>query len=249
MTNSEMIVLFALAMLALALVAIAVDWVGKPIHRRFIPKIYRYPEELAPPPDPSLTQWSDDTFRVPENPPDDEPIEYADGSTEWTDAVLVIPEVTGATKTTPPLFAEMPDVSALDRVAADDLAANDGQSVPDDSEADDAPEPADPPDLPRRSTGWRPGQYVFNRTRGGNEPSPEVIRRRFWKNVGMSDHVVAFGTLNAERLAAGQPPARRNARTGAMETMALPVTDYRSASGRAPSPTWNDQAVDPYAVS
>jgi hypothetical protein len=255
MTNSEMIVLFALAMLALALVAIAVDWVGKPIHRRFIPKIYRYPEELAPPPDPSVTQWSDDTFRIPENPPDDAPIEYSDGSTEWSDAVLVIPEITGATATTPPMFAEFPDQAVeADHAVEDDApeAESTGpepQADPADSEPDEAPEPVDPPELPPRSTGWRPGQYVFNRTRSGNEPSPDAIRRRFWKNVGVSDHVVAFGALNAQRLAAGQPPVRRNARTGAMETMTLRVTDYHRASGRAPSPTWNDNAVDPYAVS
>lgn len=241
MTDSEMIVLFALAMLALALLAIAVDWVGKPIHRRFIPKIYRYPDEVEPPPDPTLTEWSDDTFLVPENPPDDAPMLYADGSTEWSDALLVIPEIDDDIESVRPLFDELPEV-ATDRAAA---PAAHRQADRDPVAVSARTEPGH---LPERGIGWRPGQYVFNRTRDGAEPSAEVIRRRFWRNVGSSDHVDAFGQLNAERLRAGRPPARHNPRSGTTETMSLRVIDFLTAQGKAPTPRWPDDDIDPYTA-
>lgn len=294
MTDSELIVLFALAMLAMALVAIAVDWLGKPIHRRFVPKIFRYADELAPPADPTRTGWSDDTFAVPENPPDDQPIAFLDGSTEWTSAALVIPAPDEATGTTPlfdqfasdadddpPLFdqfapdtdddpphhpdaTEHPDAATIADAPEGDGTETTADASPIDHEpaavgATRAPVEAGDPtprrtaDAPsrrtttERGTGWRPGQFVFNLTRDGNEPSPEVIRRRFWRNIAASDHVSAFGATNAERLAAGKAPSRHNPRRGSTETMRLPVASFTESGGRPPAPSWPDDDVDPYA--
>lgn len=240
MTDSELIVLFGLAMLALAIVAIAIDWVGKPIHRRFLPKIYRYPEELQSPPDPSRTEWSDDTFEVPDNPPDDQPMAYADGSTEWSNAELVVPEPFEGAAPGPTLFADVPD----------EVLHPDAESSHDEQLADidiaTASTTAAAPDSSPRGSGWRPGQFIFNLTRDGDEPSAEVVRRRFWRNIGSSEHSRNFGASNAERLAAGRPPTRRNPRTGSIETLALPLKGSGVSGGRTPKPRWPDDDIDPY---
>jgi len=277
MTDSEAIVLFAAAMLAMAIFAIAVDWIGKPIRRRFVPKIFRYPEELAGPPDPSRTAWSDSTFVVPENPPLGVPIEYPDGSTEWSDSLFVVPDAHPSTRAAvlEPGLVPIIDIDTADEPdTTREPAPIDTADEPDTTREPAPIDTADEPDttraerpvpvaagavaaaptpgrrlVPERSTGWRPGQYVFNRTRDGNEPRSDVVRSRFWKNIGISDHAGAFGDLNSSRLSTGKAPARRNPRSGKTELMHLDVTTFEEAAGRPPVPSWPGDELDPFAGS
>ena len=154
---------------------------------------------------------------------------------------MIVRPIGGIVIFMPPLAA-----TAGDAGADSDVASRLETQTTD--ETDDGRKPDEVTGLPPRGTGWSPGQYLFNRTRDGGDPSTEVVRRRFWRNVGSTEHAQAFGQLNAERLAAGRPPARLNPRTHRTETMALPVTDYVAAEGRAPSPAWPDADVDPYAA-
>ncbi len=49
MGTFELLIVFAALMAVIALVAIAIDWVGRPLkNRRFIPRIYRYEDEISP---------------------------------------------------------------------------------------------------------------------------------------------------------------------------------------------------------
>ena len=49
MGTFELLIVFAALMAVISLVAIAIDWVGRPLkNRRFIPRIYRYEDEVAP---------------------------------------------------------------------------------------------------------------------------------------------------------------------------------------------------------
>lgn len=204
MTNLEMLTLFGLAMFALALAAILIDWISRPNRRRFVPKIYRYPSELDPPPDPTRTAWSDANFVVPDNPPLGEPVHFSDGTTEWSGSAFRVPE---------------------------------------------APERPVVLPVPGRSEGWSPGQFVFNLTRSGGEPSPDVVSRRFWKNVSISDHRGAFGLGNETRVAEGKSPVRINPRTGQEEFMKLVGTKFYDKAGQPPQAVWPGEATDPFGSS
>ena len=49
MDTFELLIVFAALMAVISLVAIAIDWVGRPLkNRRFIPRIYRYDDEISP---------------------------------------------------------------------------------------------------------------------------------------------------------------------------------------------------------
>jgi hypothetical protein len=97
-----------------------------------------------------------------------------------------------------------------------------------------------------RSEGWSPGQFVFNLTRSGGEPSSDVVSRRFWKNVSMSDHRGAFGLGNETRVAEGKSPVRINPRTGQEEVMKLVGTKFHDKAGQPPQAAWPGDATDPF---
>ena len=67
MSSSETYIAFAAIMLVIALLAVAIDWFGKPLrHRKFVPKIYRFPDERVPRRAPQrLTPWSDAALVLP----------------------------------------------------------------------------------------------------------------------------------------------------------------------------------------
>lgn len=113
--------------------------------------------------------------------------------------------------------------------------------------ADVSPPGAEPDGSRRRAEGWEPGDYVFNFTRDGREPSPTTVRQRFWKNVGAAAGASTFGQANLARLQSGKPPQRRNPRTGRIETMQLPAATYDDSNGELPVPSWPTVAIDPFA--
>lgn len=120
-----------------------------------------------------------------------------------------------------------------------------GPDTADQADAADAPAAADPPDL--RTRGWKPGDYVFNLTPDGREPSATTVRNRYWKNVADTGGAGIFGATNLERMGAGKPPKRRNHRTGKAETMRLPAADHDGTSGETPVPEWGSPELDPFA--
>ncbi len=224
MTTTELLVFFAVTMLAIAILAIALDWIGKPIRRRFIPKMYRFPEELGrePPPDPSLTSWSDQYFVIP-----DELVNTNGHELDW-------PAI-GA------IELDDDDVAPSIDVGEADGAPFDYPRERTDGERDG--------ELPHRALGWQRGQYVYNLIGNGSEPSDEIVRTRFWKNVSSTEHAAVFGADNVERMSRGRPPRRRNPRTGREESMQLVVEGFAEAQGRPPRPQWPDVEIDPFATS
>ena len=230
MTTTELLVFFAIAMLAIALLAIAVDWVGKPIRRRFMPKMYRFPEELghAAPVDPSLTGWSDQYFVIP-----DELTTTGGHLLEWPDIddVMLDDEVELVSPTIPePAPAPF------------DYAADGDDELPSD-EADAASA------LPERGLGWQRGQYVYNLVGNGSEPSADIVRTRFWKNVSATDYAAVFGAVNVDRMSRGRPPRRRNPRTQRDESMRLAIASFEEVGGRPPKPAWPTVEIDPFDPS
>lgn len=67
MSDPELFIAFGAICLVIALAAVAVDWVGKPLrHRKFVPKVYRYPDERRPRGSSVRpTEWSDRAFVLP----------------------------------------------------------------------------------------------------------------------------------------------------------------------------------------
>lgn len=67
MSDPELFIAFGAIMLVIALAGVAVDWVGKPLrHRKFVPKVYRYPDERRPRGSSVRpTEWSDRSFVLP----------------------------------------------------------------------------------------------------------------------------------------------------------------------------------------
>lgn len=67
MDSPELFIAFGAVMLVIALLAVAIDWFGKPMrHRKFVPKIYRFPDERQPRRSKvRATEWSDTSFVLP----------------------------------------------------------------------------------------------------------------------------------------------------------------------------------------
>ncbi len=199
--------------------------------------MYRFPEELGrtAPVDPSLTSSSDQYFVIP-----DEHLNTNGHVLDW------------------------PMINAIDLDDADDEDADgpaflvsDADGTPIDyaprsfpRAGDDAGDAGDGDGggLPHRGLGWQRGQYVYNLIGNGSEPSNEIVRTRFWKNVSSTEHAAVFGGENVERMSRGRPPRRRNPRTGREESMQLVVEGFVEAQGRPPRPQWPHIEIDPYAA-
>lgn len=110
MDSGELLLVFAALMLVISMLAIGVDWVGKPLrHRRFAPRIYRYPDELAVTDlDPSRTGFSDDAFVLPQALPEGVPFVDTQGVSEWSSAHFVLPGPEASADTWGTLIAENP---------------------------------------------------------------------------------------------------------------------------------------------
>lgn len=97
-------------MAVITMLAIAVDWIGKPLrHRRFEPRIYRYADELAVTDiDPTRTAYSDDNFILPRVLPAGAPYIDPAGHSEWAHAHFVLPNPDPTSETWGALAAEDP---------------------------------------------------------------------------------------------------------------------------------------------
>ncbi|MCY3635891.1 MAG: hypothetical protein OXH23_09825 [bacterium] len=192
---------FVLIMLALATLAIILDWMGKPIRRSFRPRTTGTPAWLAV----------------------DAPMPAAS-----------------------PVEGPAPDFAAQPAEIPNELLALEPGELPHGTIASEPaaqPQPAAPP------TPWQAGDSIFKLTPRGTPPSITAVRRRYWKNLSEHRASVVFGEANHTLMAIGQAPQRFNPRTSAIEELQLPEPMLRNCwtTGRKPSPTWDDQGLDPYA--
>ena len=314
MSSPETYIAFAAIMLVIALLAVAIDWFGKPLrHRKFVPKTYRFPDERTPRRAPQrVTPWSDAALVLPVSegtlepaqppvpaafqgqppmpvlaPPgmDHRPLEEVTSSSPYPDepaATSPYPDEPAATSPYPDepatddrgdahagsapadgavvedpgedaaasvsVFADVePAAPEADGTASDETSDDTDDTVDAGDAADAGTDDPRPTGADGRTIGWHPGDYVFNLTGEGREPSPSTIRTRFWKNVGATAGASIFGESNMERLLRGKPPQRRNPRTRKMESMHLPTVGYHDNDGELPVPAWPTSEPDPFA--
>ena len=109
--------------------------------------------------------------------------------------------------------------------------------------------PAPQPEQPSSPGPWQAGDSIFKLTPRGTPPSITAVRRRYWKNLSERSSSAVFGEDNRTLMAVGQAPQRFNPRTGAIEELSLPesMLRYCWATKRRPTPTWDDQGLDPFA--
>ena len=210
---------FLLVMLALATLAIILDWMGKPIRRSFRPRTTGTPAWL-------MTE----TLLPRENPVSSPAAEFA--ATQNTD----FDAESGPAEPGPiePLEHQL-------QPAAPNPAAPPEVPQP---EAQDLPQKE-----PISSGPWQAGESIFKLTPRGTPPSITAVRRRYWKNLSERRSSVAFGEDNRTLMAVGQAPQRFNPRTSTIEELSLPepMLRYCWATKRKPTPTWEDKGLDPFA--
>ena len=269
MDSPALFLAFGAVMLVVALLAVAVDWFGKPLrHRRFVPKIYRFPDERQPRHSQvRRTDWSDASLVLPVVERSDvRLVRYPD--TNGPGAGLPTPNpylepgpaVDGPQPAAPadevqPVEPD-PHLDPVDPDPADSIV--DGLVTLEDLESSsvidpttpDAQDVADPhqgePE-PGRDAGWQTGQYVLNLTPDGRDPSTTTVRTRYWKNVAATPGAAIFGTDNMERMRQGKAPQRLNHRTSKVEAMRLPSSGWDAEDGATPVPAWPATEIDPFA--
>lgn len=252
---------FGAAMLVVALLGVAVDWFGKPLrHRRFVPKIYRFPDERQPRHSQvRRTEWSESSLVLPVvDATDERLVRYPDPRLRHQGLPTPTPVVDAGPPTIQvpvvdlggdeePLTAPAEPSSIDGIVTLEDIAGDDAEVVAIDPDTVAAPDSTPESDERGRPQGWETGQYVFNLTPDGREPSATTVRTRYWKNVAATPGAAIFGDGNLERMKVGKAPQRLNHRTGKQETMRLPSVQWGDADGATPVPIWPANEIDPFA--
>ena len=209
MSSVAVFFVFLLIMLALATLAIILDWMGKPIRRSFRPRTTGTPA------------WVMVDAPVPPESAETAPAPSADSD------LLELPAE--------PVAIQQPEDPSepLVEQPAEYPALN----------------PAPQPEEPSSPGPWQAGDSIFKLTPRGTPPSITAVRRRYWKNLSERPSSAVFGEDNRTLMAVGQAPQRFNPRTGAIEELSLPepMLRYCWAAKRRPTPTWNDQGLDPFA--
>ena len=210
---------FLLVMLALATLAIILDWMGKPIRRSFRPRTTGTPAWL-------MTE----TILPPESPSANPAVDFA--AIQITD----FDAESGPTESDPiePLERQS-QPAALNPAVPPEVPQQETQDLPQEEPASSGP--------------WQAGESIFELTPRGTPPSITAVRRRYWKNLSERPSSAVFGEDNRTLMAVGQAPQRFNPRTGAIEELSLPesMLRYCWATKRRPTPTWDDQGLDPFA--
>ena len=267
MDSPALFLAFGAAMLVVALLGVAVDWFGKPLrHRRFVPKIYRFPDERQPRHSQvRRTEWSESSLVLPVVEATDERlVRYPDPRLRHQGLPTPTPVVDAGPPTIQvpvveldadePPFVAAPEPSTIEGIVTlEDIAGDEAEVIDgaEEAEASDeaasSDETADATADDARSQGWQTGQYVFNLTPDGREPSGTTVRTRYWKNVAATPGAAIFGDDNLERMKVGKAPQRLNHRTGKQETMRLPAAQWSDANGTTPVPAWPANEIDPFA--
>lgn len=255
MNTFELLIVFAAFMAVIALVAIAIDWVGRPLrNRRFIPRIYRYDDEIL-------------------DVPFDQPVAMPVGAAAPVAVAAVPVPVAVVPMAGPPVLAptdaEPAPVTGAPGHAAAELAPGflsepAPQAAPPTREAftatvaeDDSETVFDTGSRRRgiastvpvaAAAAWNPGMALDARV-GDRKPTVSVKAERFWKDtaahLGEHSH---FDERSRELMREGKPPRRRNPRTGDVEAMEL--VGLRAAARRGDvRMRWPDDAVDPWSAS
>ena len=171
MDSPETFIAFGAVMLVIALLGVAIDWFGKPLrHRRFVPKMYRFPEERQPKRSKvRQTPWSDTSFVLPVvDQPEGQLVRYPDPHAvrawdEAADQQEPPAELVAADPGPPTMQVAVVDADSLD-LGPDDQATSHIVTLEDHLGAD-APDllPIDAQgDMPSDSErGWEPGDDVF----------------------------------------------------------------------------------------
>ena len=277
MGTFELLIVFAALMAVIALVAIAIDWVGRPLkNRRFIPRIYRYEDEISPEDDYALQSplvaagpplsAAPPVVMTPPPPAAAPPIvppQPAVAAPPPASMAPVRPEIVKPSSTTVaaelaprPPAADAAPVAHPDRVAP-------GTSAPASTSAfQDTIGPAEDPDqfAPAKPRGiaetvsersasvWTPDMPLDARVNDAN-PTPDEKAARYW--MATADGAGAtthFDDVNLARMAQGKAPTRRNPRSGDVEAMDL--VGLRATSHRSDvRMKWPDETVDPWSAS
>ncbi len=237
---------FLLIMLALATLAIILDWMGKPIRRSFRPRTSGTPPWLmvdapmvAPDPVASAVGGPDGhSGGAPAELLGHQPVETPAGD----------PAVSS-----PGLPAGDPAVSSPGLPAGDPAVSSPGLPAGDPAVSSPGGYPALDPVARSGDSSlpgpWQAGDSIFRLTPRGTPPSITAVRRRYWKNLSERRASVVFGEANRELMAIGQAPQRFNPRTGSIEELSLPEPMLRHCwtTNRRPTPTWGDEGLDPFA--
>lgn len=258
MQTFETLIVFGALVAIIALVAIAIDWVGKPLrNRRFIPRIYRYDDEILPsafpagppmlPPDqappmvvvsapadqrpPRAVATVDTELRPPTRPLDAPVAQPAAAQAERRFGSAFSDLVS---KTTDEVPTRAPSVGAV----VGDAVVGGASSRPHDLVAEAGT-------LVATGGSWEPGMSLDAQV-GDRKPTPAVKAERFWKSVAASAAGSHFDDDNTARMADGKAPRRRNPRTGHYETMQL-VGLRRASLDSAVRMKWPDDSVDPWS--
>lgn len=253
MRTLELMIVFGALMAILAVVAIAIDWVGRPLRGRpFISRMYRYDDELAPgapvgvgaainsgqpgaarlppivlPPPAALAPPA--PMLAPGTAPP------ANGSTSaFSDSVFAPPDTAarGIPKVT--VAAETPDNpdAAWDELIAENPTAG-------------VPQVKDNADVAVLQ--WQPGM-ALDATIRDHRPTSLDKAERYWKSKAASTHPTHFDRIQVQRMSEGRAPQRLNPLTSLTESLEL--ADIRSASHvddvRA---QWPGYSVDPWSGS
>lgn len=246
MNTLEMLIVLAALMAVIALVAIAIDWVGRPLrNKRFIPRIYRYEDEIGPDPldqplgaaglaGPVGSVSSHAQHQGTLTPVGSQP------------AMATAPVGPIGAPARPATQPEPVPVATVDsRVSTSAFSesvapsGDDGDRQPREI-AETVPIAAAPE--------WHPGMALDARA-GERKPTVAVKAERYWREtaslVSSNSH---FDDRALELMSQGKPPRRRNPRTGEVELMEL--VGLRSASGRGDvRMRWPDDSVDPWSAS
>ncbi len=214
---------FLLIMLALATLAIILDWMGKPIRRTFRPRTTGTPGWLL----------TDSPVEIPA------PIEPPSVGQE---PALIDPPAPGQEPA--PIEPPAPVVARADEPEpVQEVRGQPAEPLP------VAPLASGPPTVETIHPPWQAGDSVYKPTTRGTPPSIATVRRRYWRNLSEREGSVVFGEANRTLMAIGQAPQRFNPRLGANEELSLPepMLRYRWATKRNPVPTWGDKGLDPFA--
>ncbi len=248
MDSAQIFIAFGAVMLVIALLGVVIDWFGKPLrHRRFVPKVYRFPDERQPRRSKVReTPWSSAAFVLPvvEQTEPEMLVRYPDqgagGQIAQAPAALAV----GGVDPGPPTTQVSPvDLEDLD-YTTDSLAESAPRLVTVEEHA--AGGSGQDPDTNSRGSAWEPGDYVFNPTTAGTSPSSTTVRTRYWRNVAAAGGASIFGVSNMERMQQGKPPERTNPRTGKVEVMRLPDAANTDGAGTTPIPEWPCAEIDPF---
>lgn len=238
MQTFELLIVLAALMAMISVVAIAIDWVGKPLRsRRFVARVYRFDDEMVtiapdvpiPAPQPSLQR------AYPAAPPLGQAVqptiavpltdaEHRPPATAAAGITKVAATASGAEHASSSTWQDLVAEPQPDRPASQ-IAGRESQ----------APPPA---------TEWNPGMPLDQHV-AGRRPSPTVKAERFWKSTAHVKDISHFDTADLDRMASGKPPRRRNPRTQKYESLQL--AGLREASNETEVRMyWNDDALDPW---